>query len=313
MLIQGPGLLVSLPPEELRGFSPPASLFQPSDLHGVALSPELRWALHAATQACLDARGRMILVARPEIFTHGMALAWLQDQLMGIGDHLALSDGTAVRPISGMRNHLFLYRRSRLHSAVAFERLIGWVPEVLDCLHSQVNSNLSARCGRRTLRPPTLSLQAGLLPDPQARIFAHRHHASLDVSVRRTLAVPAPLPRQTRQVTYVPLTESACHDVSFMRRVAAAIRAAAKRTGTTALVRMPSVGSTDDLEPRLHLALAALRGVRLNQAAKPGTLLFATDDPPVEFLAGGSKVEVLAHASYESWRYAPEYLAALTA
>src|SRR5579862_3236976 len=103
MLIRGAGLLVSLPAKELDAFCPTGSIFKDTELRNTPLSVELRLALDVARQACAKRRVPLLIVARPEIFTHGLPLKWLRDRLGGVEDHLCISDGTAVRPIPQLR------------------------------------------------------------------------------------------------------------------------------------------------------------------------------------------------------------------
>jgi hypothetical protein len=309
MLVEGSGLLVSLPAEELRGIKLPASLFPPAELDRYPISNELRWAMQAATLACAAKRARMLVVARPEIFTHGQSLTWLQDQLMGVKDHLCMSDGTAVRPIPGMRNHLFLYRRaSQAHSA-AFERLIGWLPELLDSVQSQVNSCITVRSGRRTIAPPTLLLQANAPLTTDAQLFALRHHSDIKISVRRTSqAQPQKLSPKVSQVTYVPLTDSACRSANFMKRVASTVRASQRPGGACVLMRLPASNLEQPLESCMQVAVAALRTAGINKPVRSGSVLFATDDPgPTLFAASGRAVDLFADSSYEFWRHPQKY------
>jgi hypothetical protein len=309
MLVDGSGLLVSLPAEELRGMTPSASLFAPSELDRHPLSNELRWVLQAATQACMAKKVRMLVVARPEIFTHGESLRWLQDQLMGIKDHLCVSDGTAVRPIRGMRNHLFLYRQASHVHAAAFERLIGWVPELLDSIHSQVNSCISVRCGRRAIAPPTLLLQADIQITGESQLLVLRHHVDLKVSAKRTSeAPPKGLFPKLQKLIYAPLTESAYRNIDFMGKLAAAIRASQRATAAGVLMGLPDSTVGQLLESRVHAALAALRAAGINKAIKPGSVMFATGDLwPTRLAAPGRVVDLLAHTSYPFWRHPKEY------
>jgi hypothetical protein len=312
MLVGGAGLLISLPAEELRGMNLSASLFPPSELNASAISDELRWALQLATNVCTVQQARVLVVARPEIFTHGLSLTWLQDQLMGVKDHLCVSDGTAVRPIHGMRNHLFLYRRASHRHAVAFERLIGWVPELLDSLHSQVNTCISVRSGKRVICPPTVLMQANAETPEEIAFLGYRHHATLETSVRRTASARMQrLPAKARKITYVPLTDYACRNPVFMRAVAKKIRASQRLLGSGVVIRLPTSGVEERLELRLSATLTALRKAGGMHPLKPGALVFATGDPNWPAVAAPDlAIDLFADSSYEFWRHSSDYFAA---
>ncbi len=76
-------------------------------------------------------RFRADLRRAPEIFTHGESLAWLARKLGGARDHLAFSDGSTVRILPGMRNHVFFYAQSRLSDGEALARLERRAGELL--------------------------------------------------------------------------------------------------------------------------------------------------------------------------------------
>lgn len=313
MLVPERGLLISLPAEELHRLDPTASVFTPDAIDMSVLSNELRWALQAATTQCAAEFKPVRLVARPEIFTHGESLRWLQDRIQGIRDHLCLSDGTAVRPISGMRNHLFLFRRASHRHAMAFDRLIGWMPELLGCMQTQVNSCLSVRSGGRIISPPTILLQSNvpIVEAGQFQFLRLRHHANPKASVRRTRdATLTVLSPRLRRLTYVPLTESACRNNGFMRKVAALIRMSQRREGEGVVMRLPLSGPDRRTEACLSLAIDALRAVGIKRPIKPGRVTFIADSPPSAALAeSGRTVDLFADPSYEFWLHPKEYFA----
>ncbi len=312
MLFGGPGLLVSLPARELSLFTPSGSLFTGAELRDVPLSHELRAALKLVVQTCAAKKLRILMVARPEMFTHGMSLDWLRSRLGGIEDHLCISDGTAVRPIPQMRNHLFLYRLGNLHNAAAFQRLSRCAPELLASMHSQVNTCIGFRVGKQVVFPPTVLLQASrtIAKPPAPKYYHYVPHASLETSVARILRTDALIKIKTRgyeQVTYVPMTEAASHDRIFANKVHTAIGRSYSQPSLAVVLRIPRLHATARAEERLAAALHLVRRVEL-KSARVAPLIFTTEDLTSDALhAFGSAVDFWMHSSFEFWSHPVEY------
>ncbi len=315
-MLKGPGLVVSLPARELTQFVPSSSLFDLTELRNVPLSHELRAAVELARQTCARNKVRLLLIARPEIFTHGVSLEWLRRQLGGIEDHLCISDGTAVRPIPQLRNHLFLYRLGNVHNATAFQRLCRCAPELMGTMHSQVNTCLSFRVGRKMVSPPTILLQVDATPSTQVspKYYAHIHHASIETSIERILRAEARLTAKAcnfEHLTYVPMTEAASKDQAFARKVAEAIAKTYSKPSCGVVLRMPRLHTAAPVEERLKAALEVVRvdGLKHPRAPSP-SVLFVTEDPPSDYLYGvGGALDLLMHSSFEFWSHPVGYYA----
>jgi hypothetical protein len=309
------GLLVSLPAKELRDFAPSGSVFGTAELRDVLISDELRSALDLTQQVCARQRTRLLSVVRPEIFTHGATLEWLRGRLGGIQDHLCISDGTAVRPIPELRNHIFLYGLGKHEHAIAFKRLSHWAPELLAGMDSQVNTCLSFRVGRKLISPPSVLVQVAErnvgLPSP--RYFIYGRGASIEISVERTVAKEAQLnrlARNCRHITYVPMTETALLDRTFATAVARAISRSYSEPSRCVLLRLPRLAAAaGTVQDRLKATLEALRAAGLKHPRVPSSsLMFVTADPAAASLAAlSASLDLLMHPSFEFWCHPRDY------
>jgi hypothetical protein len=315
MLSTAAGLLVSLPAKELAGFSPSGSLFEDAELRDVSVSDELRSALDVARQFCSTRKMPMLFVARPEIFTHGDTLQWLKSRLGRIKDHLCISDGSAVRPIPQLRNHLFLYRLGISDNAAAFHRLAHCAPELLGSMHSQVNTCMSCGRARKAICPPSVLLQ---IARPKAKsasseFYRYRHHATLKVGIERTLKSRLPQALKSpgfHQITYVPMTETACKDRAFGKVLAGAISNSYADSKYGSIVRVPKLASTlARLEDRLEAVLQAVHPhiCKLPSLSSPGVIFTTEDLNPAGLRAAGCSVDLVMHSSYEFWSHPKQY------
>ncbi len=311
MLDEG-ALAVSLPALELKGVRLPGSLFAASDLGAAKLSPALAIAVELVTKQCLDRGYQPVFVARPEIFTHGASLAWLSERLGGAGDHLALSDGTTVRLIPSLRNHVFFYGLGRIHDEAALQRLERRAPELFGVLASQVNT--ARRFGAQAKTPKPVVI-AGLEAREAAPPGAYRiavNIDSVDDSLDRTLRSASPFPPAERfaEVEYVALTEASLGDTGFGERLAAKLNLGYFDSRRALILRLPpNAGDSYDVEDRLRATLAALVGARARVplAAAPHSW-FVTSDLTVDRIAEmADAVDFVTHDSFDFWRYSPAF------
>lgn len=326
MFIQGNGLIVSLPARELTDFRPSGSLFEEGELRKAALSEELTSALAAIKQFCALNRLMVRFLARPEIFTHGEPLAWLRARLGGIKDHLCLSDGYAVRPIPSMRNHLLLYRQASHESTLALSKLEYRVPELLGSMTSQVNTAMVFGQGAQASSPPSVLLQMGRQQSKtgtSARYYSFAGTPGIEASVSKTLATPvSPVTvlRNLRQITYVPMTSSACHDPAFARIVAELLLACLTDAFSGCVIQLPDLkraSGTDSpaLKALVHTLQSAeppgskLPGAKTRVTAKHRPVILLTDadwigQPPAALRCS---VALALHSSYGFWKHPREH------
>jgi hypothetical protein len=315
MLTTTTGLLVSLPAKELAGFYPSGSLFKEAELRDLAVSDELRSAVDVARQFCSARKMPLLFVARPEIFTHGDTLQWLRDRLGRIRDHLCISDGSAIRPIPQMRNHLFLYRLGIHDNAAAFHRLTHCAPELLGSMQSQVNTCMSCGRARKLICPPPVLLQTarpqGKAPAP--KFYRYKHHPSLATTIDETLKSPLSAGLNSlgsQHLSYFPMTETACKDRSFAKVLAAAFSQSRADGKFGCVIRLPKLATAASLRNRLESALQAVYphiSVKSSSLAYPA-VTFATEDlSTVAAAISDRSINLIMHSSFEFWGHPKTY------
>lgn len=304
------GLAISLPAGELRQATLARSVFELGELAQIPLSEGLMVALDlvVATAAALDAPLRFI--ARPEIFTHGDSLAWLREQLGGARDHLCMSDGSCVRLVPTLRNHVFFYDLATRSHAEALRRLFMRAPEIFAGVETQVSSGFRTRVeADRWIRPPTTLLHAGstrvlesalLLPF----VFDPR---SIELSAHRCLALaeaPPPGRRETQRAAYIPLTETALADIGFMRIVGARVARAFFDRAACVYLGLPRLpGARSSLHARVCATLEGLRNASGDVLPRtPANAVFLVGGAlPAEAIEG-VETELVLHQSAPIWR-----------
>lgn len=309
------GLAVSFPASELNAVALPGSLFKPALLHAAAVSDDLRRALALVESLCAQSGARLVCVARPEIFTHGQSLEWLRAQMGDIGDHLAISDGTTIRAIPGLRNHVFFYRPGRVADAEALSRLERRTPELLFTQVGQINTAYRFRRGRTTFTPDSIAI-SGFGASSEARpVFLPFY------------LPPHPIPHGLEQaygngggvqssrwradsVTYIPLTEAAYRDRTFMKGVAERIARSFFDAARGVVIRLPAPIETPEtlaawIEPFLQALIAT--NVLIPQVRAPRAILASADVASRDLLALSPQIDLFAHDSFDFWRHAPEF------
>jgi hypothetical protein len=322
-------------------------LFDEAELRKVAVSGELTSALTTIKQFCATNRLVPRFLARPEIFTHGESLAWLRTRLGGIKDHLCLSDGHTVRPIPSMRNHLFLYRLASHESTQALNRLHHRAPDLLGSLTSQINTAMVFGQNAGASSPPSILLQMSAhpgqgpnpgiwrrpsfgrlpqMPHPHPKAGTSPHYysfAAAAASATQTLASPiSPLNslRGLQQLTYVPMTSSACHDPAFTQVLADRVSACLTDASNGYVIQLPDplrAGGADhtDLKALIQtLQIATPRGSKSPRTKPRATtqhhpVILLTDadwiSQPLEGLP--CPVALVLHSSYAFWKHPREH------
>ena len=261
-MLERPALAISLPASELAKAQLPGSIFAARDLTSAPLSGELRRAIALIEGVCAQSGFAPTFVARPEIFTHGESFAWLMRKLGGVRDHLAFSDGSTVRIIPGLRNHVFFYGLSRHEDGAGLERLERRAGELLAGLTSQINSALKFGRGRSATSPETIALTGrsrALLGEPE--FYRFYFNPACNRELRRThrrsgrpgrTREPFRKPRLCGADRGEPLRHSLLHRIGAADR--AAVLSGLARNGAAPA---PGRSGSDRLEDRLAAALAA--------------------------------------------------------
>jgi hypothetical protein len=314
---EGAGVAVSLPAEEIRGIRFSGSVFDHRDLEGARLSDELRQAIFLIERTSAEFGSVVKYVARPEIFTHGVSLAWLRQTLGSIRDHVSVSDGSALRVIPGMRNHAFFYAQGRRGDAEALSRLEQRAPELFSTLTTQINTAYRFGIPTKLHFPTPVALQARAEREPPATTFFRFYlkpssiedsvAAALDSESRDIPGVP------TEPLTYIPLTEAGARDPAFANALASLLARTFFDSSQRVILRLPmSADPGDALSDRLGSVLTALVNAKILIPAAPASnICFSTEDVPLDRLRAGSRtMNFVAHDSFDFWRYPHDFYAA---
>jgi hypothetical protein len=308
MIPAGGTLLVSVPATQIAGLALPGSVFGWPVLRDATLDPALRLALRLVVAQAEAARQRLVFVARPEIFTHGRPRAWLDERIGDTADHLILADGTTLRTLPGLRNHMFFYPRGVPAQEDALRALAALVPELFASLTSQVNGALAFRSGSEQVCPPLAVMrEAASIPLEQPMEAPFLFHAGDPnrVAMRSAAAAldPAEAPASARPIHFIPLSGAALADARFVAALGRLVRQAAFGDADHALVLGLPVpdASGGDLASRIAAVLRALAGAGL---AYPCTtswgVRFMTAPPSPAAMEGG---RLTLHPGTPFWRF----------
>lgn len=308
MIPAGGTLLVSVPATQIAGLALPGSVFGWSVLRDAKLDPALRLALRLVVAQAEAARQRLLFVARPEIFTQGRPRAWLDERIGDAADHLILTDGTTLRTLPGLRNHMFFYKRGVPAQEDALRDLAALVPELLASLTSQVNGALAFRLGPDQLRPPlALMRDAASIPLEQPMEAPFLFHAGdpdrAGLLSAAAAAEPAQAPAPGRPIHFIPLSGAALADAAFVAALGRLVRQAAFGDAGHALILGLPVpdGSEGDLAPRIAAVLRALAGAGLHYpCTQSWGVRFTTAPPSPAALEGG---RLTLHPATPFWRF----------
>jgi hypothetical protein len=306
--IAGDSLLVSVPGSQIAGLALPGSVFGWPALRDAPLDPALRLALRLVVGHAEAARLRLRFVARPEIFTHGRPRAWLDDRIGDTADHLILTDGTTLRTLPGLRNHMFFYPRGAPAQESALRDLAALVPELFASLTSQVNGALAFRLGAEPVRPPVALMRSvACIPLEQPVEAPFLFHAGDPKRVAMVSAAEAvdtaEAPPPDRPLHFIPLSGVALADAGFVAGLGRLLRQAAfgEAEHVVSLGLPVADGAGDDLAQRIAAVLRALAGAGLRYpCARSWGVRFTTAPPSPAALDGG---RLTLHPGTPFWRF----------
>ncbi|WP_368414745.1 hypothetical protein [Falsiroseomonas sp.] len=308
MIPAGGTLLVSVPATQIAGLALPGSVFGWPALRDAKLDPALRLALRLVVAQAEAARQRLLFVARPEIFTQGRPRAWLDERIGDAADHLILTDGTTLRTLPGLRNHMFFYKRGVPAQEDALRALAALVPELFASLTSQVNGGLAFRLGPDQLRPPlALMRDAASIPLEQPMEAPFLFHAGdpdrAGLLSAAAAAEPAQAPAPGRPIHFIPLSAAALADAGFVAALGRRVRQAAFGDADHALVLGLPVpdGSEGELAPRIAAVLRALAGAGLHYPCTQSWGVRVTTAPPSPAALEGGRLTL--HPGTPFWRF----------
>ena len=307
----GPRLLISLPGSWLPQLRIQGSLFGRDALRDVVMPIEMRAALALLTQEASARSISMQFIARPEIFTHGRTRAWLDERIGDAQDHVALTDGRALRTITGLRNHLFFYPRGNPAAEEALRDLLRVAPEPFTTLASQINGGLGFRFGTAWCRPPTMNLRLRQTPDAGSVERFPFYCGPLGADLTRCLeAAPpdAPLP-EDRPIRYVPLSETALADGAFLRMLAQQVLEAVFGGPELLLLELPRLEGGAETRDRIAAVSRAFEATGIAFPRAPSWAAQFVTAPPRNQPPGGMGA-VQLHPGIAFWRYGLDFFSA---
>ncbi|PWS37445.1 hypothetical protein DFH01_11465 [Falsiroseomonas bella] len=300
------GIAISLPGRHAAGLQVSGSVFAPEELGGAVLPPELRLAADLVVEAARSRGLPVRFVARPEVFTHGILAETLAARLEGATDHVALCDGTAFRPLPGLRNHLFFYRRGVPQAWQQMRRLVEVAPELFLGVASQINGTLAFRFEGAWHRPPVTLLAFEETPriTPAAILPVFCNPGDPEGSAAGALAEEAaedapPLPPDP--LRYVPLTEAMLADADFTRVLAERLLGAMMRDEAPLVLQLPLLAAgSGDIAEQIAAVVRALGRTGVTFPRHAGaSVRWATAPLELDLLRGAS---ILVHPGLDFWR-----------
>jgi len=314
--MQENGLVISFPALELNSVPNLGSIFQPELLFAAPISDTVRSTLSLFTRISTAARVRMFCVARPEMFTHGISHDWLLSKLGPIRDHVCVSDGTTIRIIPGMRNHVFFHGQNRRADVVALARLEHRVPELFGVPLSQVNSAYRFRIGARLVTPDPLvipALEENVSDESNFYRFcppSFTIDAALSIIEKDSgLALPD---WRVETLTYIPLTETSLDDPTFMTYVAQIIVRTYFDNARGVVIQLPTADNASHLAGRVQAVLEALdRSDVLIPAIPAARVVFSDADVTTASLQEvACETDIFVHDTFDFWRHTATFYSA---
>jgi hypothetical protein len=315
-MFEGGGIAVSLPAIALRDAPLPRSVFNAEALEAFSLSDELRQAIDIVVVAAARHNVPVKFVARPEIFTNGETLAWLRKELGETTDHLCISDGSSLRIIPGLRNHVFFYSLGRQSNSEAFHRLVKRAPDLFASLSTQVNSAFRFRAGSKTyINPDSVIIHDDSGNAQKAKRASFNFYmkvTSIEDAADRILSNQALSEEKHNGASiFIPLTEAATADKGFMKHAGAIISKAFFDVSSQVYLALPCLGSHDN--STRERVKNVLQGLRYSTAPIPRVQaknVFLTVGDLSNSGFEVSNATLVLHESYEFWRHPDSYFQA---
>ena len=308
-------LLLSLPGVEVQNSRLSGSIVEVDEVLAGSGSSDVRSALRLICGACERHGGAVSFIARPEMFVHGAAAAWLRERMGQTRAHICLSDGTTIKHLPGLPTHVFFYGFSQQTGLRALQKLVLRAPELMAGVKSQINSCFILGDGVGAQRPrptilnrasPPMSVQSELWP-----FFFNRHSpADCLARTRRHGPVATDDFAWATKLLYVLLTDAAMGDRAFVRAVGALVLQASHDPAVRLVLRLPASDDVaDPLASGMAILLTALADVdivlpraRLSNVATTAQDL-AEDHP----LFDGPALHIIVHEYCDFWRHTAHF------
>jgi hypothetical protein len=304
-------VVISVPGNELRNVDLPGSVFEAEKLDRMPISEGLKRAYHLVSALRKDP----ICVIRPEIFAHGRARNWMDTRLGAVREHICLSDGTAVKVIGGLQNHVFFYGLGQRKSSGGLQNLLTWAPEIFCQLQSQINTFYGAMINGRLVQPPTvISLPKSGIPGAPAELYEFLLRPECPEEGARCIiekgAIPNPVVSAFKELIYIPLSETGTYDATFSRLVSQTIATAYFNTDQCVLLRLPTLSDESaDLTRRIIATLEAIRASGIVMPRVPALNVFLVrSDLAESFFDAHDRVSLIVDDTFEFWSYSHAFL-----
>jgi hypothetical protein len=314
--------MLSLPAMELARCKLPASFFDLATLDNAPISAELRLALRLVAGQAERNQVRIRIVARPEIFTHGATLAWLERETAGAEDHLCISDGSTVRVLPGLRTHVFFYRAGTRDGAAALRRLARRAPELLANIVSQVNTGFAfsgpCRGSAAGVRPAVVIAQPESCEPvgEQGFVSLHAEARSIEDCTAR-LQNSQPLAEEIFEnvdsMTYVAISGNGWENRAIAAEISRLLLSGYfnPRVGIVVLLPPAALGADPGLAlaTRMSAFLDALRRANIPlPRVVPRNIALATAPLPAAWLDGRkAPTEMIIDVAFEAWQQPVAY------
>jgi len=316
-MFSGRQLAISVPAAELRGIKHPSAVFPVGELDRAPLSIALRRAINLVCHHAAAMDAPPLVVVRPEMYPEGASLAWLQERIKGVEEHVGISDGSVVKAIPGLRNHLFFCGLSTESGETRFSGLAERATEGFLPFNSQINSARAVRGRHRSVRLPTKALPAIPGEDPfeiELENF-YLNPWSLEDSLGR-MALFGRRPLRTafayRRLTIVPTVEAALADPAYRLRLARLVSTHFFDPDSCLILQTPLAflarPDEEDDDGSLKKLLAALRDTPTAIPRQPAANIFIARRrvPPKLVSVSGAETTLILSDANALWSYAPE-------
>jgi hypothetical protein len=298
--------VISVPANELRHAELPGSVFDADLLHQMPISEGLRRAYQLISMYCKTP----LCIVRPEIFAHGKTRSWLDSKLGEARHHICVSDGTSVKVIDGLDNHVFFYGLGRRKNAESLQNLLAWAPEVFGQLQSQINTFHATELSGRLVQPPTtLSMPKAHLSSDAAELYPFLLYPQwLEESARLIVENSATVNSNLddfSELIYIPFSETSTHDATFTRMVAQVVARAYFRPEQCVVLRLPMPSdSIPDLAQQIMVTLKAISAsnIVVPRVSARNVFLVGSELPEAVFHRH-ERVSLLIDDTFEFWRY----------
>lgn len=276
-------MLVSLPASELRNVQITESLFELNVCRTDTFSTQMRSALNIVDE-CVRADAPKLVVARPEMFTEGMTLKWLNDHACGVKDHLCFSDGSTIRLIPGFRNHVFFFGLGAAKHVDALARLERRVPEIFTQISSQFNTAIKFRWREKDVTPQTYAaiplVENAEKSGDFRRLIVNRH--SVQDSIARMTESPGVHVNfsQFKTLTYIRITENGFCDEQISKSILSLVADSLVNQTQSIIFVLPDATKTDGaFAARLLVLVEGLfaGGGRLPNVVAPNVFITGAD------------------------------------